>query len=178
MLGKRFIGWLQVHQLGQVVRDDGPATHLQKQGTPTMGGILIFVGILFAAFLWCDWANHAVQLSMLSLVLFAIVGGVDDWLKIRDRSSDGLSAATKFSLQVLVAGLVMALYYLHASTPAQTTLYLPLFKGVAFNLGAWVIPFGMLVIVASSNAVNLTDGLDGLVIVPVILVIAGLAVVA
>jgi phospho-N-acetylmuramoyl-pentapeptide-transferase len=165
-------------QLGQQIRSDGPQSHLSKAGTPTMGGALILLCISLSTLFWADLSNRYIWIVLVTTLLFGLVGWMDDYLKIYRRSSNGLSARQKYLGQSIV-GLVAALaLYLTAQVPAETTLIVPFFKGVAWSMGWLFVPFTYFVIVGTSNAVNLTDGLDGLAIMPTVLVAAGLGVFA
>jgi phospho-N-acetylmuramoyl-pentapeptide-transferase len=179
IVGPSMIAKLSRYQIGQVVRDDGPKTHLPKAGTPTMGGALILVAILVATILWADLSNRFVWTVLGVTFAFGLIGFYDDYLKLVVRSPKGLVARWKYFWQS-VAGLATAcaLYYT-AQTPAETTLFLPFFKGFAAPLtGFGFILFAYLMIVGMSNAVNLTDGLDGLAIMPAALVASALGVFA
>ncbi|SEQ49508.1 Phospho-N-acetylmuramoyl-pentapeptide-transferase [Ectothiorhodospira magna] len=178
MVGPAMIRHLARYKIGQPVRSDGPQTHFSKAGTPTMGGALILVAVAVSTLLWSDLTNRFVWVVLLVTLLFGLIGGVDDYLKLRYGNSRGLSARKKFFWQSLVA-LLTALFLFHtAQTPVETTLIVPVFKDVAIDLGLWFIPLTWLVIVGSSNAVNLTDGLDGLAIMPCVLVAGALGVFA
>src|SRR5699024_3028352 len=175
-LGPSFIRMLQKQQIGQFVRTDGPESHLSKQGTPTMGGILIIAGILFSTLLWADLTNIDIWIVLFVLLSFGAVGFLDDYRKVIKKQSLGLRAKEKY-LYLSVAGLIAsgALYF-NASTPAETDLLIPYFKDLAIPLGILFIPFTYLVIVGASNAVNMTDGLDGLAIMPTVMVGGALGV--
>ena len=178
MIGPRMIRWLAEYQVGQRVRSDGPQTHLSKAGTPTMGGALILAAIVAATLLWADLANRFVWVVLLVTVAFGLVGFWDDYLKLVVGNSRGLIARYKYFWQSVAGlGAAVALYYT-AQTPAETTLYVPFFKNVLFPLGVLFIPLTYFVIVGTSNAVNLTDGLDGLAIMPAVLVAGALGVFA
>lgn len=178
VIGPRMIHWLGTYKFGQPVRDDGPQTHLAKAGTPTMGGALILVAVGITTLLWCDLTNRYVWIVFIVTMLFGLIGGIDDYLKLRYGSSKGLSARNKFVWQSLV-GLGAAVWlYVGAQSPAETTLIVPVFKNILVPMGLLFIPFAYLVIVGSSNAVNLTDGLDGLAIMPTVLVGGALGVFA
>jgi len=178
LVGPVLIRRLTLHQIGQQVREDGPATHLSKAGTPTMGGTLILVAIASATLLWSDLTNRYVWVVLLVTLAFGAVGFVDDYKKLVLGNSKGLSAKAKYFWQSVV-GLVAAVYlYATAATPIETALVLPVFKDAVFQLGWLFIPLTYLVIVGSSNAVNFTDGLDGLAIMPTVLVAAAFAVFA
>jgi phospho-N-acetylmuramoyl-pentapeptide-transferase len=178
LVGPTMIRKLAEHQVGQRVRSDGPQSHLTKAGTPTMGGLLILVAIVAAALLWADLANRFVWVVLGVMVAFGLIGFRDDYLKLVVGNSRGLIARYKYFWQS-VAGLGAAVaLYVTAHSAAETTLYVPLFKHVLIPLGVLFIPLTYLVIVGSSNAVNLTDGLDGLAIMPSVLVAGALGVFA
>jgi phospho-N-acetylmuramoyl-pentapeptide-transferase len=178
LVGPRMIRWLAEYQVGQRVRSDGPQTHLSKAGTPTMGGALILAAIVAAALLWADLANRFVWVVLLVTVAFGLVGFWDDYLKLVVGNSRGLIARYKYFWQS-VAGLGAAVVlYSTAQSTAEITLYVPFFKNVLLPLGVLFVPLTYFVIVGSSNAVNLTDGLDGLAIMPAVLVAGALGVFA
>lgn len=167
ILGPWLIAKLQNLQIGQSIRKVGPESHFKKEGTPTMGGTLILAAIVLPTLLWADLTNVYVWVTLLVTVGFGAVGFVDDYRKVKKRNSDGLSARQKmFWLMAisLAAGIILYSY-----PPFRTTLAFPFIKNLAPNLGLFYIPFAMLVIVGTSNAVNLTDGLDGLAIGPMII---------
>jgi phospho-N-acetylmuramoyl-pentapeptide-transferase len=172
------IRWLRCMQIGQSVRDDGPESHLKKQGTPTMGGVLIVAAIVASLLLWGHWSNVFLWLTILVLVGFAAIGWVDDYRKVVRKNAKGLSAKAKFLAQSVIALLVAWYCYTHVSSPAQGQLFVPFFKQIAPALGPWLIVLVYFTIVGSSNAVNLTDGLDGLAILPSVLVAAALGIFA
>jgi phospho-N-acetylmuramoyl-pentapeptide-transferase len=172
------IRWLAEYQVGQRVRSDGPQTHLSKAGTPTMGGALILAAIVAATLLWADLANRFVWVVLLVTIAFGLIGFWDDYLKLVVGNSRGLIARYKYFWQSF-AGLGAAIVlYVTAQSPADTTLYVPFFKHFVVPLGVLFIPLTYFVIVGSSNAVNLTDGLDGLAIMPSVLVAGALGVFA
>lgn len=176
LVGPLMIRRLSHYQIGQHIREDGPKSHLSKAGTPTMGGALILIAIAISTLLWADLSNRYVWIVLLTTLAFGAVGWVDDYRKLVLRNSKGLSARAKYSWQSL-AGLTAALLlFLTAQTPAETELIIPFFKHLTFNLGLLFIPLAYFVIVGSSNAVNLTDGLDGLAIVPTTMVAGALAI--
>jgi len=178
LVGPTMIRKLAEHQVGQRVRSDGPQSHLTKAGTPTMGGLLILVAIVASALLWGDLFNRFVWVVLGVIVAFGLIGFWDDYLKLVVGNSRGLVARYKYFWQS-VAGLGAAfILYFTAHSPAETTLYVPIFKHVFIPLGALFIPLTYLVIVGSSNAVNLTDGLDGLAIMPSVMVAGALGVFA
>ncbi len=164
---------------GQPIRQDGPQSHFSKAGTPTMGGALILITILLSVLLWGDLRNKYVWTVLLVMLTFGAIGWYDDWIKIVKRDPNGLKSRWKYLLQSIF-GLAAGLYlYLYADVPAATTFYVPLFKSVALPLaGVGFVAIAYFWIVGFSNAVNLTDGLDGLAIMPTVLVAGGLAVFA
>ena len=170
MIGPFMIRRLQRLQIGQQIREDGPQSHLAKAGTPTMGGALILVAIVLSTLLWSDLSNRQVWIVTLVTLAFGAIGWRDDYLKIVKKQSMGLSARSKFGMQA-VAGLATALVlYYTREVPAEIELIVPVFKQVAIPLGLAFIPLTFLVVVGTSNAVNLTDGLDGLAIMPTVMV--------
>ncbi len=169
ILGPRMIQFLRRLKFGQSIRDDGPESHMVKSGTPTMGGLLVIISMVLAVFLWQDLHNLYVWITMGALLGFAFIGFMDDILKIRRRSSEGLSVKGKFALQILISAVVVGFLYFNR-TEYTTLLYLPFFKHPVVDLGVLYIPFAIMLLVFTSNAVNLTDGLDGLAIGLVILV--------
>lgn len=177
-LGPYFIRWLQKLQVGQVVRDDGPQTHLSKSGTPTMGGVLILCGILVSCLLWGDLRQPSFWLALFVMTGFGAVGWVDDYRKLVLKNTKGLPARWKFFWQSTIALVAVFYLYAHSSAPINTQLTVPFLKSYVVDLG-WFFPvLAYFVIVGSSNAVNLTDGLDGLAIVPIVMVAGALGVFA
>ncbi len=177
LLGPKMIASLIQLKVGQVIRDDGPQTHLVKAGTPTMGGALILLAITIATLLWSDLSNRYMWMVLLVTLAFGTVGGVDDYLKLK-YGTKGLAAKYKY-LSLSLFGFIAAFFmYFTAESAVETTLYFPVIKEWNWNMGWLFIPWAYLVLVGSSNAVNLTDGLDGLAIMPTILVAGGLAVFA
>jgi phospho-N-acetylmuramoyl-pentapeptide-transferase len=178
-LGPKIIGWLaKLKGGGQPIRTDGPQTHFVKAGTPTMGGFLILLTITLSTLLWGDLRNRYVWVVLAVLVGFGLIGWLDDWIKIVKRDPNGLKSRHKYALQSLF-GLAAALFlYFTADVPAATTLYVPLLKNVAIPLGSGFVVIAYFWIVGFSNAVNLTDGLDGLAIMPTVLVAAAFGVFA
>jgi phospho-N-acetylmuramoyl-pentapeptide-transferase len=163
---------------GQPIRSDGPATHFVKAGTPTMGGALILLTISLSTLLWGDLRNRYVWVLLVVLISFGAIGWLDDWIKIVKRDPNGLKSRHKYAMQSF-CGLAVALFlYFTADVPAATTLYLPLLKNVAIPMGFGFVVLAYFWIVGFSNAVNLTDGLDGLAIMPTVLVAAALGVFA
>jgi len=178
LVGPFMIKKLSVRQIGQVVRDDGPESHFSKAGTPTMGGALILVAIAVSTLLWGDLSNHYVWVVLLVTLLFGIVGWIDDYKKVVHKDTKGLIARYKYFWQSII-GLVASVYlYMNAQTPEETLLLIPFMKDVFIDLGPFYILLTYLVIVGSSNAVNLTDGLDGLAIMPTVMVAGALGIFA
>ena len=178
IFGPWLIRKLTFHQIGQVIRQEGPQSHLAKAGTPTMGGAMILAAVTIATLFWADLTNRFVWFALLVTLAFGVVGFVDDYKKIRYGSSKGLSARDKY-FWLSVAGFATASgIFATAQSPIETALIVPVFKDVTIPLGWFFIPWVYLVIVGSSNAVNLTDGLDGLAIMPTVLVASALAVFA
>ena len=178
LIGPMMIRKLTQYKVGQAIRDDGPESHLQKAGTPTMGGALILVGITFSTLLWGDLSNHYLWAVLLVTLGFGVIGWIDDYKKVVYQDPKGLSARSKFLGQSLVAAVAVGWVYSTAMLPAETELIVPFFKDVVFDLGLLYLPLAWVVVVGSSNAVNLTDGLDGLAIMPTVLVGGALGVFA
>ncbi len=168
VFGRQYIRWIRNKQYGQAVRDDGPQSHLKKKGTPTMGGLLIIVGLSLGTLLWADLSNTYIWCFLLVTWLFGLVGWLDDYYKVIRKDPKGL--ASRWKLRYLFIGsLIVAMGLFRAQDSfdsIQGILYFPFFKHLTLDLGAWYIVFTVLVLVATSNAVNLTDGLDGLAIGP------------
>jgi len=178
LVGPPLIAWLSRYKVGQVVRNDGPKSHFSKAGTPTMGGAMIIIAVAVATLLWSNLRNPYVWIVLAVMVGFGTIGWCDDYRKLMRRNSKGLSARLKFLLQSIV-GLAAAIFlYMKATTPAETSLLLPFFKNIVVPLGFFYIILTYFVIVGTSNAVNLTDGLDGLAIMPVVLVGGALGIFA
>ncbi|MCL2790562.1 MAG: phospho-N-acetylmuramoyl-pentapeptide-transferase [Desulfobulbus sp.] len=167
VIGPRLIAWLQKRQIGQVIRDDGPDTHFSKKGVPTMGGVLILFAITASALLWADLKSSLVWMLIGISLFFGIIGAADDVKKIRKGNSRGLSAREKLVLQV--GGALVVGFFLLLSKGHDGALNVPFFKTFHPELGWWYLPFAVLVIVGASNAVNLTDGLDGLACGPIVI---------
>lgn len=166
----KFIGKLLERQVGQVVRDDGPQSHLKKRGTPTMGGSLILLSLVVSTLLWADLSNHYVWLFLAVTTFFGGIGFIDDYLKIKEKGSRGLPGRWKLILQFFISAIVMVVLFYDPSLNYSSELYLPFVSADKFSLALPIVGyilFAMVVIVGTSNAVNLTDGLDGLAIVPV-----------
>ncbi|MDP4784447.1 MAG: phospho-N-acetylmuramoyl-pentapeptide-transferase, partial [Gammaproteobacteria bacterium] len=178
LVGPILIRALNANQIGQVIRDDGPQSHLSKAGTPTMGGALILVGITVSTLLWSDLTNHYVWVLLLVTLAFGAVGWVDDYRKVFRKNAIGLPARWKYFWQSLIGVAAAVILYKSALGPAETQYILPFFKSVALDLGLFYIVISYFFIVGFSNAVNLTDGLDGLAILPSVLVGGALGVIA
>lgn len=177
-LGPRLIARLQHMQIGQMVRNDGPESHFSKQGTPTMGGVLILGSVLVSTLLWANLTNKYVWVVLFVLVSFGVIGFVDDYRKVIRKDPQGLIARWKYFWQSVFAMVTALFIYLTAEQPAETALLVPFFKDVMPQLGLLFLALSYFVIVGTSNAVNLTDGLDGLAIVPVIMVSGAFAIIA
>ena len=178
IIGPKMIRWLQRMQIGQTIRDDGPESHLAKSGTPTMGGLLILAAILFSVLLWADLNNRYVWVTLFVLVSFGAIGFVDDYRKVIRKDAKGLIARWKYLWQSVIALAVAFYLYSSQQNLAETALLVPFFKDVMPQMGMLFMVVTYFVIVGTSNAVNLTDGLDGLAIVPVILVAGAFAIFA
>lgn len=177
-MGPVIIRRLAKAQIGQVVRDDGPKSHFSKSGTPTMGGVLILLAIALTTILWSNLANSYVWVVLGVMLSFGAIGWVDDYRKLILKNSRGLPARWKYLWQS-VCGLSVAIFlYMIAQTPAETSLLIPFFKNVAIPLGVFYVVLTYFVIVGTSNAVNLTDGLDGLAILPTVLIAGALGIFA
>ncbi len=174
MVGPAMIRKLSSYKIGQQVRDDGPQSHLSKAGTPTMGGALILVSIAVSTLLWSDLSSLKVWVVLGVTLSFGLIGGVDDYKKLVYGNSKGLSAKAKYFWQTVFGLTAAYIIFSHAKTPVETTLIFPFLKDVLLPMGGFFIVFTYLVIVGSSNAVNLTDGLDGLAIMPTVMVAAAL----
>lgn len=165
----KFIKWFRNRKLGQPIRNDGPESHAKKEGTPTMGGLVVVCSVIISSLLLCDLANIYIWILCGLTLSYGVLGFLDDFLKVRDKSSKGISARTKLFFQFFFAILFVSILVLYV--PSYTTeISIPFFKNLSIDLSWFYIPFAVLVIVGASNAVNLTDGLDGLVIGPVMTV--------
>jgi phospho-N-acetylmuramoyl-pentapeptide-transferase len=178
LLGPWVIRRLNEMRIGQSVRTDGPQSHLSKSGTPTMGGALILSAIFISTILWADLSNRYVWVVILVTVGFGAIGWVDDYRKVAKRDSRGLPARWKYLWQSVVGTAAAIFLFMTATSPAETQLFIPFFKNIALEMGIFYIVFTYFVIVGTSNAVNLTDGLDGLAIMPVVMVAAALGLIA
>ena len=178
LVGPTVIRWLGRYNIGQNIRDDGPQTHLSKAGTPTMGGALILLAIIFSTLLWSDFSSNHMWVVVLVTLSYGVIGWIDDYKKLVLSNSKGLSALSKYFWQSVVAIAVAAYLFTNAQTAAETILLVPVFKNISFDMGWLFIPLTYFVIVGTSNSVNLADGLDGLAILPCVLVAGGMAVFA
>ena len=176
LVGQPMIRRLRAYKIGQTVRDDGPQSHLAKSGTPTMGGALILVAVGISTLLWADLSNRYVWIVLLTTLAFGGVGLVDDYKKLVLKNPRGLAARWKYLWQTVFGFAAALVLYGTAVTPAETQLLIPYLKDVSFQLGPWFILLGYFTIVGASNAVNLTDGLDGLAIMPTVLVAGALSI--
>ncbi len=171
IIGERFINFFSTKKITNPIRLDGPEEHLIKKiGTPTMGGVLILIGLFAGVFLWSDLFNPYNWLLIFITFSFGTLGAFDDYKKIKKKNSSGISSKLKFLIQIIISLISLIILYQFIGSELTNNLYFPFFKNLVINLGWFFIPFYLFVIVGSSNAVNLTDGLDGLATVPVILV--------
>ena len=175
IFGGPMIRRLQRQQIGQVVRDDGPQSHLAKSGTPTMGGILILFAIAVSSLLWTQWSNIYFWVVLIVMIGFGVIGWLDDHLKLVLKNPRGLRSRWKYFWQSVIGIVAAVILYLNIDQHVGTELVIPFFANVSVHLGVGLAVLTYFVIVGSSNAVNLTDGLDGLAIMPVVLVAGGLA---
>ena len=171
LIGGTFIRFIESHKITGQIRDDGPLDHIiKKEGTPTMGGVLILIGILFGTLLWADLKNPYIWVLLFVVTSFGILGATDDYLKIKRKNSRGISSGLKLICQIILSLFAVILLLKFGDNEHLKNLYFPFFKNLILHLGLFFIPFALFIIVGSSNAVNLTDGLDGLATVPVMLV--------
>ncbi|MEA3013943.1 MAG: phospho-N-acetylmuramoyl-pentapeptide-transferase [Sphingomonadales bacterium] len=175
LIGPKFIGWLRVRQgKGQPIRDDGPLSHLAKRGTPTMGGLMILTSLTVAMLLWMDFSNRYLWACLFITVGFGVIGFMDDYDKIKKRSHKGISGRMRLLAEFVIAGIGCWIIL----QGAGTELYIPFYNGPVVDLGPFYILFAAFVVVAFGNAVNLTDGLDGLATMPVIIASLAFIVIA
>ena len=171
LIGGPFIKFIQRHKITGPIRKDGPLEHIVKKvGTPTMGGVLILIGILVGTLLWADLSNTYIWFLLMVTTSFGLLGAIDDYLKIKHNNSRGISSGLKIIFQIILSLIAMFLLLKFVDNNHMKNLYFPFFKNFTLHLGLFFIPFAIFIIVGSSNAVNLTDGLDGLATVPVMLV--------
>ena len=178
LVGPVMIRWLSRYKIGQSVRDDGPQSHFSKAGTPTMGGALILVAVTLTTMLWADLGNRYIWVTLMVTLGFGAIGFVDDYKKLVLKNSKGLAARHKYLWQSIFGVMAATFLYVSATVPAETTFILPFVKQFAWNMGIAYPVLTYFVIVGTSNAVNLTDGLDGLAIMPTVLVAGALAIFA
>ncbi|MEW8014967.1 MAG: phospho-N-acetylmuramoyl-pentapeptide-transferase [Candidatus Sedimenticola endophacoides] len=178
LVGPLMIRRLSLHQIGQTVRDDGPQSHLSKAGTPTMGGALLLVAISISTLLWADLGSRYVWVAVVVTLLFGVIGFYDDYKKLVLQDPRGLAARYKYLWQSVVGLGAAWTLYATAVLPAETQLLIPFFKNAVIDMGPWFVLLTYFVIVGTSNAVNLTDGLDGLAIMPTVLVAGALGIFA
>ncbi len=174
IIGKPMIRWLQKMQIGQMIRDDGPQSHLSKKGTPTMGGCLILFSIAISVLLWSDLTNKFTWILLFVTLSFGLIGFLDDYLKLSKKNAKGLRAKWKYLMQSVFGLITVVAIFLVLNPYMDLSISIPFTKQLVIPLGGFFVIFGYFVIVGSSNAVNLTDGLDGLAILPIVMVAAGL----
>ena len=179
IIGGPFIKFIESHKITGPIREDGPLSHIVKKvGTPTMGGVLILIGIIFSTLLWADLNNSYIWILLMVATSFGLLGATDDYLKIKRNNSRGISSSMKIIWQVILSLIAIFLLIKYGNSEHLKNLYFPFFKNLTVHLGLFFIPFSLFVIVGSSNAVNLTDGLDGLATVPVMLVALSFTLIA
>lgn len=179
MWGNKMVTWLKFLQgEGQPIRSDGPQTHKSKAGTPTMGGLMMLISIIISTLLWADIRNYYIWVVLFVLLSFGLLGFIDDYLKVTKRNSKGVSGRIKILWQVFVTIIATIFITILAKPGYETLLALPFFKNILLDLGIFYFIFTAIVITGSSNAVNLTDGLDGLAIVPIMLVASCFALIS
>jgi len=175
-IGPRLIEWLRLHQHGgQPIRDDGPESHFVKKGTPTMGGLMILFSVTISTLLWADLLNPFIWIVLFVTLSFGFIGFIDDYLKVTKRNSKGVRGKAKLFFQAIIS--LIACYYIYR-VELDTHLAVPFFKNILFDLGWFYFIFTSIVIIGASNAVNLTDGLDGLAIVPICIAAACFALIS
>ncbi|MDE0309294.1 MAG: phospho-N-acetylmuramoyl-pentapeptide-transferase [Acidiferrobacterales bacterium] len=170
---------LTQYSIGEVTRDDDVPMHSGKGGTPTMGGVIIILSVCIAVLLWADLNVRFVWIVLMGMLGFAVIGFIDDWIKLKsviNGTPRGLSVRVKLLMQIVTAAVIALALYMTATSPVDTAYIVPVLKDISLDFGIWFIPLTMLVIVATSNATNLTDGLDGLAILPIVMVAGGLGV--
>ena len=178
LVGPKMIRWLTRLKVGQAIREDGPQTHLIKAGTPTMGGTMILFSVAIAVILWGDLTNHYLLVITLSMLGFGVIGFIDDYKKVVYKDPNGMRARTKYLWQSIVGFATAYILFAMATVPAETQLLIPYMKDTVIELGMWTVVLSYFVIVGTSNAVNLTDGLDGLAIMPTVMIAGALGVFA
>ena len=171
LIGNPLINYFSKKQITGPIRQDGPIDHIiKKSGTPTMGGLMILIGIIVSTLMWADLTNVYIWIVLFVCTSLGLLGFVDDYLKIKHKNSSGINAKLKFLGQLLISLVAIITLIYFTEHESILNLYFPFFKNLVLNMGLFFIPFGIFVIIGSSNAVNLTDGLDGLATVPVMLV--------
>jgi len=177
ILGPYIINKFHINNMSEIIREDGPRSHMSKSGTPTMGGLLILSSLFISTIFWANLENKYILYLIFTTLSFALIGFLDDYKKLT-KNKNGLSAKNKIVLQFIVAGIIAYTMFNFLETVQEQQLIIPFFKDVIIDLGIFFIPFVMLVIISTSNAVNLTDGLDGLAIMPIVLVSGALGIFA
>ena len=178
LIGPSVIRWLKSKQgAGQPIRSDGPKTHLKKQGTPTMGGLIVIASTIISTLLWVDLSNHYMWITLIVFLSFGFIGFFDDFSKLTKQSHNGVSGEVRLFLEALVAATAILAFMAITPEPLNNSLAVPFFKNFLIDLGWFFIPFGLLVVVGTANAVNLTDGLDGLAIGTVMIAMCCFAVI-
>ena len=175
LIGPVLIRKLSFNEIGESIRADGPKSHAVKQGTPTMGGVLILFSITFSTVIWGDLTNRYVINALILMNLFGLIGFLDDYMKL-NKIKNGLQASIKILMQLFLALISVLVLYYYTQSPIETELVIPYTNNLTIQMGIFFIPFAILVIVGSSNAVNLTDGLDGLAIMPTVMIAAALGI--
>lgn len=178
LIGTLTINLLRRWKLGQIAKGYEPKRHRAKEGTPTMGGLIIIVSSVIATILWADLSNHYIWITLMVFLGFGCVGFADDYVKTIKRNPEGLSGRLKFCIEVAIALIAVALIIVFDKSSVGTILTVPFFKNLFFNMGWFYLAFGAFVIVGTSNAVNLTDGLDGLATMPIVIAFATYAILA
>ncbi|MBU1076886.1 MAG: phospho-N-acetylmuramoyl-pentapeptide-transferase [Spirochaetes bacterium] len=163
-IAPKVIQWARKKKFGEVIRDDGPKHHHIKKGTPTMGGIMILLSTLFSVFFWARFDNAYIWLFIITTILFGILGFIDDYIKVVKTKKKGIRMRVKLGGEIIISLIVVLIFYFLIKFQYNTFLFLPFIKNAVFNLGAFYIIFGVIIMVGASNAVNMTDGLDGLAI--------------
>ena len=177
LFGPYIINKFHVNNMSEIIREDGPSSHMSKSGTPTMGGLLILSSLLISTLLWANLENKYILYLIFITVSFGLIGFYDDYKKLK-KNKNGISAKNKIALQLIAAGIISYTMFTFVETAQEQQLIIPFFKDIVIDLGIFFIPFVMLVIISTSNAVNLTDGLDGLAIMPIVLVSGALGIFA
>ena len=177
LLSPYIIKKFSVNNVSEVIRDDGPSSHLNKTGTPTMGGLLILSSLIITTLLWADLENKYILYLLFITISFGVIGFIDDYKKLT-KSKKGMSAKSKIISQIFVAGILSVVMFNNIDSLAEQQFIIPIFKHIIVDLGIFFIPLTILVIISTSNAVNLTDGLDGLAIMPIVLVSGALGIFA